>query len=84
MQPSPDAHWRDAARSSRLFFFNSSAAFPLLIFLFHIRMWTFVVTIATMLFLTLIARYGFSITVFFRFLKSFLAGRRKIAIPWWM
>jgi len=83
-QPNPDAHWRDSARSSRLWIFNSSAVFPLLIFLFHIRLWTFIVAVATVIFLTLLDRYGFSITVFLRLLTNFLAGKRKIANPWWM
>lgn len=82
--PSHNAHWRDSARPSKLFMFNSTATFPLLLFLFHIRMWTFIVAIMVMLFLTAIERYGFTITVFFRWLRTFVAGKRKLARPWWM
>ena len=82
-EPSPDAHWRDSARASRLFIFNSTAAFPLLFFMFHIRLWTFFLAVGTMLFLTAITHYGFTITVFFRWLRSLLAGPRKMAKPWW-
>ena len=83
-QPSPDAHWRDAARSSRLFMFDSSTAFPLLLFMFHIRLWTFACALLTMFFFTGLKHYGFSVTVFLRWLRSFFAGRRKMSKPWWM
>lgn len=82
--PSSNAHWRDSAREAKFFIFDAKAAFPLLFFLVHIRLWTFIVAIVTMLFFTLLNRYGFSVDVFLRWLRSFLAGRRKIAIPWWM
>jgi len=82
--PSPNAHWRDSARSSKFFIFDAKAAFPFLLFLIHIKLWTFIVAVLTMLFFTLLNRYGFSINVFFRWFRSFLSGRRKIVIPWWM
>ena len=81
--PSASAHWRDSARPSKFFIFDAKAAFPLLLFLVHIALWTFVMAIFTMLFFTLLNRYGFSVDVFLRWLRSFLAGHRKIAIPWW-
>jgi intracellular multiplication protein IcmT len=82
--PSLDAHWRDSARSARFFIFDAKAAFPMLLFLIHIRLWTFIVAVTATLFFTLLNRYGFSVEVFLRWLRSFLAGRRKLAIPWWM
>lgn len=83
-QPKPDAHWRDSARPAKLWVFDARAAFPLLMFIVHIRMWTFVVALSTMVFLSILNHYGFSVIVFARWLRSFLAGRRKIAVPWWM
>lgn len=82
--PSPNAHWRDSARPSRFFIFDAKAAFPMLLFLLHIRLWTFIVAIIAMLFFTILNRYGFSVEVFLRWFRSFLAGRRKTAIPWWI
>ena len=79
-----EAHWRDSARSVRFFIWDGKAVFPMLIFIVHIRLWTFVVAIATMMFFTILNRYGFSPIVFLRWIRSSLAGRRKIAIPWWM
>ena len=82
--PPSSAHWRDSARPARFFIFNSTGVFPLLVFLFHIRLWTFIVAIIVMSFLSLLERYGFNLEVFGRWFRSILAGRRKIAHPWWM
>ena len=81
--PTANAHWRDSARPAKFFFFDAKAAFPLLLFLVHIRWWTFILAIIAMLFFTILNRYGFSVNVFLRWFRSFLAGPRKIAIPWW-
>lgn len=77
------AHWRDSARGVRFFFIDFRAAFPLLVWLFHIKTWTFVFAIVATCFFTLIERWGFSVAVFLRWIRSFIAGPRKIAQPWW-
>lgn len=80
---SPDAHWRDSARPARFFFIDYRASFPLLLYLLHIKWWTFFIAVFTMLFLGILERYGFTVTVFRRWLRSKLAGSRKIAQCWW-
>jgi intracellular multiplication protein IcmT len=77
------AHWRDSARNVRLWFVDYRACFPLLIFIFHISWKTFFFAIAAIVFFTLLERYGFSVAVFSRWLRSFIAGPRKIAQPKW-
>ncbi|MCD6039347.1 MAG: hypothetical protein K0S27_747 [Gammaproteobacteria bacterium] len=77
------AHWRDSARSVRLFFLDFRACFPLLILLFHIRLWTFLLAMIATVFFAALERYGFSLIVFLRWFRSFIAGSRKIAQPWW-
>ena len=77
------AHWRDSGRNVRLFFLDFRACFPLLILIFHIRLWTFILAVIATIFFTIIDRYGFSLTVFLRWLRSYIAGPRKIAQPWW-
>jgi intracellular multiplication protein IcmT len=77
------AHWRDSARNVRLFFLDFRACFPLLILLFHIRLWTFILAVVATIFFTALERYGFSLMVFLRWFRSFIAGHRKIAQPWW-
>ncbi len=77
------AHWRDSARNVRLWMVDFRACFPLLILIFHIRLWTFLLAIITTIFFAGLERYGFSLAVFSRWLRSFIAGPRKIAQPWW-
>ncbi len=77
------AHWRDSARSVRLFFLDFRACFPLLILLFHIRWWTFILAVVATIFFTALERYGFSLVIFLRWFRAFIAGNRKIAQPWW-
>lgn len=77
------AHWRDSARNVRLWIVDYRACFPLLVLIFHIRLWTFIVAVVTTLFFGLLERYGFTVAVFMRWFRSYLAGSRKIAQPWW-
>ena len=77
------AHWRDSARSVRFWFIDFRAAFPLVLFLVHIRVWTFILAIFAVIVFSLLERYGFSVNVFVRWLRAFIAGPRKIAQPKW-
>lgn len=77
------AHWRDTARNVRMWFVDFRACFPLLIFLFHIRLWTFLMAVITTVFFGMLERYGFSLVVFSRWLRTYIAGPRKISQPWW-
>ena len=82
-QPTENAHWRDSARTAKFFFIDAKAAFPIFLFLMHIRLWTFILAVIFMLFFTLLNRFGYSIEVFLRIFRGFLSGPRKVAIPWW-
>ncbi len=82
-QPTVNAHWRDSARSAKFLFIDAKAAFPLFLFLIHIKLWTFVLAATIMAFFTLLARFGFSVEVFLRIFRAFFSGPRKMAIPWW-
>ncbi len=77
------AAWRDTARSARFFFVDYRAAFLLLLFLLHIRVWTFFLAIFAVLCLYGLERYGFTVPVFLRILRCWLAGPRKCSRPWW-
>jgi intracellular multiplication protein IcmT len=79
----PEASWRDSARLTRFFIIDYRAAFPFLLFLLHIRWWTFLIALVTVIFLAILERYGFTVTVFARLFRSILAGSRKTSIPWW-
>lgn len=83
MRPQTGAHWRDATRMPRFFMVDALAAFPLLLMLLHFRLWTFALAISAMIFFMILERFQFTVPVFLRFVKSFLAGPHKIAFPWW-
>lgn len=78
-----DSHWRDSARTPMFFFVDARATFPLLFFLVHIRLWTFITALIFILFFAFIARFGFSVVVFLRMIRTTLAGKRKLSKPWW-
>lgn len=77
------AHWRDSARPVRFWIIDYRATFPLLFLLVHIRIWTLVMAVMFIVFFSMIERYGFTVAVFLRWTRSFIAGPRKIAQPWW-
>lgn len=84
MQPTQNAHWRDSARRAKFFFIDAEAAVPLILFLVHIRVWTFITASIIMFFFAVLSHYGCSVGMFFRILRAKFAGPRKMAIPWWM
>lgn len=81
--PTPDASWRDSARFPKFFIFDSRAVFPLMLWLLHFKVWTFIVAILAMGFFSLLLRFGFTVNTFLRWVRTTIAGRRKAAIPWW-
>lgn len=78
-----NAHWRDSARSPRFFIVDSRAAFPIFLFLMHIQYWTAGLALTSIIFFAILERFGFTVPVFWRWLRSFIAGPRKMSIPWW-
>jgi intracellular multiplication protein IcmT len=80
---SANAHWRDSSRMARFFVVDARAAFPIFFFLMHIRWWTALVAVISLVFFGFIEHYGFSVPIFLRWLRSTLAGPRKNCEPWW-
>lgn len=77
------AHWRDSVRPARFFVIDARSALPCLLFLVHIRWWTFWTFLTIAVFFALLERLGFTMVVFGRVMRSFLAGSRKLCRPWW-
>ena len=78
-----ESHWRDASRNPRFFVIDAVAAIPLIVMLLHIRMWTFLLALGTMIFFGILEKFKFTIPVFFRWLRALLAGPYRSASPWW-
>lgn len=77
------AHWRDSARSARFFVVDARAAFPIFLFLMHIQIWTGILVLVSLTFFGVIEHYGFTVPVFLRWTRSFMAGRYRLSQPWW-
>jgi intracellular multiplication protein IcmT len=80
---SDSAHWRDSARSARFFMMDARAVFPFVLFLMHIKWWTFWVAVVGMLFFIAIEKYGFTVPIFLRWLRTSMVGAHKPSRPWW-
>ncbi len=80
---SETTHWRDSARIARFFMVDARAAFPVFLFLMHIRVWTGLLVIFSAIFFAIIEHYGFTVPVFLRWIRSFIAGSIKSSQPWW-
>ncbi|MBB72287.1 MAG: phosphoesterase [Legionellales bacterium] len=77
------SHWRDSARVARLFIMDARAAFPLLLFLVHIRLWSFALALIATLAFAALEYFGFTVVIYGRMIRTYLAGKRKFARPWW-
>lgn len=80
---SPTAHWRDSGRNPRFFIVDARAAFPIFLFLMHIRVWTGVLVLVSAVFFGILEHYGFTVPIFLRWLRCFVAGPIKSSQPWW-
>ena len=78
-----EAHWRDSARSVRFFIWDGKLAFPMILPLMYMRIWTWCVAWVFMVFFSVLNRYGFTPIVFLRWLRCKVAGRRKLIEPSW-
>ena len=74
------AHWRDSGRTPKLFWIDARAFIPIVITLFHFRVWTISLSIAFIIFLTIIARFNIPLTVFIKLVREFFTGRKKIRV----
>lgn len=67
--------WRESARSARLAFMSAYVVAPMMLFLLHIRWWTFWVLVLTLVVMTIIERFGFTPPVAILAVRAKLAGK---------
>ena len=70
-----DGFWRESARPARLAFMSAYVGIPLMLFLLHIRWWTFGVLVATIIVMTVIERFGYTPPVALLALRAWMAGK---------
>jgi site-specific recombinase len=82
---SSDIEWRYTARRVRVGPFDAAVVLPpLLLFAMRIRWWTFFLAIFTIMVLYVIELFfQLPLPVALRSIRSYLAGRRRYAVPWW-
>lgn len=71
------AHWRDSARQPRFFIVDARAALFILLWLAHMRTWTFCTAICAILIFSIMEYYKYPMPVALRSFKSFLVGKKK-------
>lgn len=83
-----NTHWRDSARSPRFFVLDYRAIIPYIFLLLSpasMVFYLFILVILMTAFFSILEYFGFTYTVFLRWLRaSFISGRYKKARPWWM
>lgn len=62
--------WRYTAQNPRFLFVDATAAYPLIIFFFHMRPWTFYLSLACIAALWLVERQGMSPKAVFNFMRA--------------
>ena len=78
------ANWRDSARNVRFFYYRLSGNFSSLQFFCCIYGYGLLFLLFSLtLFFSLLERWVFTVSVFLRWLRAYVAGPRKIAQPWW-
>jgi hypothetical protein len=70
-----DGFWRESARAVRLAFMSAYVGVPLLVFLLHIRWWTFGALVVTIVVMTIIERFGYTPPVALLALRAWIAGK---------
>lgn len=77
MKRDTGAHWRDSGRVPRLFWIDARACFPIVILLFHFRIWTLLLAISVIIFFSVLERFHLTFMVFLRVLREFITGKKK-------
>lgn len=67
-------HWRDTMREVRFFAFDARSAAPILLFIMHMRTWTLVLAILTMIAFSMLERRGLTFSAALRSFRSWMTG----------
>jgi intracellular multiplication protein IcmT len=77
------ALWRMASVSPVIFGIPCLAYCPLFICLLHMKIWTLICSVTIIAFSGVLAKYGYTYTVFIRKIASVLRGKQISSNPWW-
>ncbi len=77
-----DYHWRNSMKPARFFMLDARVAIFLMLFIIHMRMWTFLTFIAVCLLFWFLERRGLSFQAAIRSFRTWLLGKRRPAWLW--
>jgi intracellular multiplication protein IcmT len=72
-----EIYWRDSQRTTRFFIFDAKAVFAVALWIFHARMWTFLLAILIMIIFWMLERKGLNFTTALRTFRSFIIGQDR-------
>lgn len=73
-------HWRDTMRPARFLGIDARIFVLLLLFIFHMKLWTFILAVSGVLALRAIEARGLTLPAAARWVRAFLAGKKRPAI----
>jgi len=74
-----DLHWRNTQKPARFFAFDARSFTAIFLFLVHMRVWTLIVAVVTMLTFWVMERRGLTFEAALRAFRVWLLGRRRPA-----
>ncbi|WP_192485060.1 MULTISPECIES: IcmT/TraK family protein [Cysteiniphilum] len=80
MKYNTHSHWRDSARIPKMFFIDAYAFIPVVLWLFHPRLWTFTAAIFVIILMLILRRFGIDLIILLRLVREFIAGDKKLRI----
>lgn len=74
-----DIHWRNTQKPARFFIFDARAFLAVMLFLVHMRLWTFILVILLMFVFWGLERFGLTFDSALRALRCWFLGIRRPA-----
>jgi intracellular multiplication protein IcmT len=74
-----DIHWRNTQKPVRFFILDARAFLAVLLFLLHMRLWTFILAIGVMMVFLILERRGLTFAASLRAMRSWFMGERRPA-----
>ena len=75
------SNWRYTFKPARFFIIDARAAYLVLLWLFYMKIWTFVLLVLVFLILFFIEQRGYSFPSAVRVIRSYFAGRKRSNTP---
>lgn len=76
-------HWRNSGNHAKFLMVDARASYPLLLFLVHMRIWTFGLWVFSMIFFGILNYMGYTLPTALRMFRAKAAGPLRYTKPWW-